>query len=358
MSKFLKKYRFYATASIFLLLVCGVFFNKKSSLRFDPNFRLGVIFNSSASDKSYIRFYDNELKLIYEKKLNIGGVGTYCNTKIYNGKLYALMQGTDYSAHHYMLEYDLNTGEYNILDIKQPFVLNFDLNDDYIFVANATPQTNIIKVDRKSGESDTISFEKLIPSNLTVFNNQLYAFLDYPYPPVSKLYKINPSDMKVIDEIDITDKATSHENTICINDEIYFCNNCKYLNDEHYSLVSCNTVTKFNTKTNELTDIKLEHDYPFQILYYKDKLIISHCKYGDMGDGVTVYNLKDGTQKYIELKNKVDRMDLYKDKIFVKTQSKMDVYDADTFELIDTLKLEKLNKFGARFGATAFFIKP
>ncbi len=358
MSQLFKKYRFYAIASIFLLLVCGVFFNKKSSLRFDPNFRLGVIFNSSASDKSYIRFYDDELKLIYEKKLNIGGVGTYCNTKIYNGKLYALMQGTDYTAHHYMLEYDLNTGEYNILDIKQPFVLNFDLNDDYIFVANATPQTNIIKIDRKSGESDTISFEKLIPSSIIMHDNQLYSVLGNSCPPVSKLYKINPSDMKVVDKINLTDKANYQKNLICIDDEIYFCNNHKYLNTEHYAVVPCNTLTKFNTRTNELTDIKLEHDYPFQILHYKDKLIISHCDAGDIGDGVTVYNLKDGTQEYIELENKVDRMDLYKDKIFVKTQSKMDIYNADTFELIDTLKLEKLNKFGARFGATAFFIKP
>ncbi len=358
MGKFLNKYKFYAITSIFLLLICGFFLNEKLNKKFNPNYRLGVIFNSSAIDKSYIRFYDDDLKFICEKKFNIGGIGTYCNTKIYNEKLYALMQGTDYSAHHYMLEYDLNTGEYNILNIKQPFVLKFDLNDDYIFVANGTPGANITKIERKSNKIDTISFENIGPSNLVIFNNYLYAFLDDSYPPISKLYKINPSDMKVIGEIDITIKATYHENAICIKDEIYFCNNHKYLNTENYSVVPCNTLTKFNTRTNELTDIKLEHDYPFQILHYKDKLIISHCDAGDIGDGVTVYNLKDGTQEYITLENKVDRMDLYKDKIFIKTQSKMDVYDADTFELIDTLKLEKLNKFGVRFGATAFFIKP
>ena len=268
------------------------------------------------------------------------------------------MQGTDYVSHPYMLEYDLNTGKYDILNVKQLFTLNFDLNDDYIFLANATPGANITKIDRKSGEANTISFKDIGPSNLVIFNDKLYSVLTDSYPPVSKLYKINPSDMKILDEIDITDRGTYQKNPICVDSDIYFCNNHTYLNDEHYTVVPCNTLTKFNTKTNELADIKLEHDYPFQILYYKDKLIISHCKYGDMGDGVTVYKLKDGTQKYITLENKIRRMDIYKNKIFVMSKTGIDVYNADTFELLDTLYLEKINKFGARFGDTAFFIKP
>ncbi len=360
MRMFLKKYKFYAITSIFLLLICGFFLNEKLNKQFDPNFRLGVIFTSSVWDRSYIRFYDDDLKLVYEERINIGGAGSYYNTKVYKDKLYVPMQGTDHVSHPYMLEYDLNMGKYNILDVKQFFVRNFDLDDDYIFVVNATPGANITKVDRKSGESDTISFEKLIPSNLTVYNNQLYAFLGYSYPPISKLYKIDPSNMKVLDEIDLTDKAVYHENTICINDEMYFCNNCncKYIDEENYNFVPCNTLTKFNTKTNELTDIKLEHDYPFQILHHKDKLIISHCEAGHIGDGVTVYNLKDGTQKYITLENKVRRMNIYKNKIFVASQTGIDVYDADTFELINSLELDWLNKFGAKFGDTSFFIKP
>ena len=360
MRSFLKRYKFYAITSIFLLLICGFFLNEKLNKKFDPNFRLGVIFTSSVWDRSYIRFYDDDLKFVYEEKINIGGAGSYYNTKVYNDKLYVPMQGTDHVSHPYMLEYDLNTSKYNILNVKQPFVLNFDLNDDYIFVANATPQTNIIKVDRKSSESDIISFEGLIPSNLTVFNNQLYAFLNYSYPPVSKLYQINSSDMKILDEIDTTNKSNYQINPIFIGDEMYFCNNynCKYIDEGNYNFVPCNTLTKFNTKTNKLTDIKLDHDYPFQILHYKDKLIISHCKYGDIGDGVTVYNLKDGTQKYITLENKVRRMNIYKNKIFIASQTGIDVYDADTFKLINSLELDWINKFGAKFGDTSFFIKP
>lgn len=358
MGKFLKKYKFYAITFIFLLLMSGVLFSESLSKKFDPNFRLGVIFTSSAWDKSYIRFYDDDLKFIHEEKINIGGASSYYNTKVYNNKLYVPMQGTDHVSHPYMLEYDLNTGKYNILNVKQPFVLNFDLNDDYIFVANATPQANIIKIDKKSGEADTISFEKLIPSSIIIHDNQLYSILGNSCPPVSKLYQINSSDMKVVDEIDLTDKANYQKNLICIDDEIYFCNNHKYLNTEHYSVVPCNTLTKFNVKTNELTDIKLEHDYPFQILHYKDRFIISHCDAGHIGDGVTVYNLKDGTQKYITLKNKVRRMNIYKSKIFIASQIGIDVYDADTFELINSLELDWINKFGAKFGDTSFFIKP
>lgn len=358
MREFLKKHKFYAITFIFLLLMSGVLFSKSLSKKFDPNFRLGVIFTSSVWDKSYIRFYNDDLKFVYEEKINIGGAGSYYNTKVYKDKLYVPMQGTDHVSHPYMLEYDLNVGKYNILNVKQPFVLKFDLNDDYIFIANGTPGANITKIERKSNKIDTISFENIGPSNLVIFNNYLYAFLDDSYPPISKLYKINPSDMKVIGEIDITNKATYHENAICIKDEIYFCNNHKYLNTEHYAVVPCNTLTKFNVKTNELTDIKLEHDYPFQILHYKDRFIISHCDAGHIGDGVTVYNLKDGTQKYITLKNKVRRMNIYKNKIFIASQTGIDVYDADTFELINSLELDWINKFGAKFGDTSFFIKP
>lgn len=345
-----------------LFILCTVaFFIHKWEYRYDPNFKYALIYANSYSPRSYIEFYDDNMKKVGKIKINVGGLCVSCERgQILNNKFYAQLKGTDYMLQHKILELDLKTGKYNLLDSYQGYNLCLAVNKDYIAVANASPQTHIVRIGNHGTSFKTISFEDdTMPTNLLIHKDKLYAFCANEVPPISNLYQIDLDKFEIEKTIDVNKTGQFHRGSFSqIGDDIYFSNNSTYKPSLGATLehpASCHSITKCNLQTGQMSDIELKKDYPYDVLHYKGKLYISHRANGRPGDKITVYDLKTGQQEVKTLDLPFFHMEVGNGKICTVSEDHgFNVYDVNTFEKVNEIKGKKHPKYLL----ISLFVKP
>lgn len=318
------------------LLVAGAvltFCMAKRYASFNPDYTFGIISTSSSHKQSYINFYDDELKFVGHKAFSVGGLAKDAyDTKIVGNKMYTVANGTFYGSLPYVVEFDMLTGKHKYFDVKQSFNLSIEVNDEYVFVANATQDANITRCNKVTGEVKTISIPKLVVS-MILFDDKLYAFGGDSYPPISKLFEIDIKSFEITKTIDLTDDyATYNRYLLRVGDDIYFTNEHRYIDDNH--VLPMNTLTVYNTKDSSFRNITLQRERPTRIIRTDNELLICHDEESiTAGKYITVYNLVTGKQKLVKLHNDVRQLMFYKGKLYSTDYSRLYVYDAKTFAL-------------------------
>ena len=357
-----------AVVSMIVIILTGIsiFFlihsNKhKSEESFNNDFKLGVIETTEQDNESYITFYDEELNRGAVKEIKLGSMGSSFDLpKTFNKYMYVIPQGLGNKKDlTVIIEYNMETGEYKTYDIKQPCMNSFCVNEKSIYTVNTFNYNSIISWYDKSSENiKTISKEDVYIGRIDLYDDMLYAFgmLKDGDGLKSYLYLIDTSSFKITDTIDITESGISQEYSTKVGDDIYFTSQTEKADMAEQP---SNILTKFNIKDKTITNIDLQEEYPFQIIKYKNKLIISHYDLVQgQGNKITIYNPKTGEQQGVTLENNLSQIFIEDDKIYSRDSDYLYVYAIkDThFELINKVDIHTKKNSNNFFYLSGFFV--
>lgn len=326
---------------------------------FKEDFHIAVIETTEQDNDSYITFYNKDLKKIGSQNIKMGSMGSYFDLpRIYGSNMYVIPKGIGSEKDlTVIMEYNLETGKYKTYNIGQPGMNSFAVNDNAIYTVNTLNYNSIIsRYDIASGNLRTITIEQVYIGRLDLYDETLFAFGDIKEDDGLKsyLYLIDTKNFKMIDTIDISKCGTSQNYSTKIGDYIYFTSQT-----DTYDQGS-DTLTKFNIKDKMISIIKLQELYPFQILNYRDKLIISHFNLVQaQGNIITMFDPITNEQKVLNLENNLAQILIKDDKLYSMDGDFLYVYsisDKD-FKLLNRIDIHTMKKSSKYFYLAGFFTK-
>lgn len=333
---------------IFIFIALLIFYINKPSGKYPNKFDIAVIQISSAKLKSYITFLDKDFNVISTMKINCGGLSQCWDfPKIYNGKVFMNVKGTDLWLKSQIAEFDLSNGKYKLHNVRQKFNTCFTVDEKNIYAANCTRDASIVKYEIKSHTLQKLIIPDTYITHMKIFNDKLFAFGN------SFIYIIETNSMAISKLIDITNCGIGEYDSIQIDNDIFFTTYSQ-INDNFFETDS-NILCKYNLKTEQINKIKLQDICPKQILHYKNKLIISHEDWHQNGKTLSVYNLDTQQLNLFEIQNAPYQIYLYEDKIYSIDRKKIYRYNPETFELEKEFDMNTQNKFGKDFFISGFF---
>lgn len=352
-------------SALLIILLPVLFFNltrqNETKAGFNKNFNIGVIETTEQDNESYITFYNEAFQKIQAKKIEMGSMGSpFDLPRVYGRNMYVIPKGIgalkDLTV---LMEYNMDTGEYKTYDMKQPGLNSFSVDSRYVYTANTLNYTSkISRCDRNSGEIKAISIKDTYVSRIDLYGDRLYVFaaLIGGSETEAYLYLIDTKDFKIMDKIDITKYGISQYYSARVGDSIYFTNQTELMDNNEQGT---NNLCRFNIRDKTLSNIKLKESYPFQILEYKDKLIISHF---DMvqarGRKITIYDPKSGNQQSATLDNDLNQILIRNDKLYSMDNDNMYVYSisGSEFKLINKVDVHTKRENDKKFYLAGFFL--
>lgn len=331
----------------------------KGTERFDQDFSLAVIETTEQSNQSILTFYDHDLVKVGTQKINLGGMGSSFDLpRVYRQKMYVIPKGLGNQKDlTVVLEYDLATGSYQTYDMKQPGMNSFAVNERAIYTANTLNNASIInRYDKSSGSLKTISKEGIYSGRIDLYDDTLYVFaMSKDNAGVkSYLYRIDTPSFTITDILDISSSGTGQNDSLQIGDDLYFTN------QNELSGQGSDHLSKFNRKDKTLVNIQLTEKYPFQILPYKDQLIISHYDLVQLqGNKITIYDPKTGAQQVVALENSLAQIFIQGDQLYARDGEYLYVYGivGTAFKLIKKVDIYTQRENRTFFYLSGFFMK-
>jgi hypothetical protein len=292
----------------------------------------GVINTSSSSSNSEITLYDSSAKIIKVIKLNYAGLqkGTFQKPKIFNGKLYVTVLGTFSQPGSQILEIDLNDLSYK--EIKtHGIVMSIDVDDRYIYVTttDGTNHSTIEKIDKQSLKIlKSIGINSFI-QHIKVLKDEIYAFASAGKDKPS-IYKLNLKTLGIEKKIPL-DFVSTVQDSYLVNNTLYITNQFDQTDKN-----PTNKIIKLNIKTDRLDYLTLKEYSPFQILKYKDSLIITHVNVVQhTGTSITILNKNTGEQRLINLQNIPYQSIIHQNKLVSTDGNDIYIYDLINFKLLE-----------------------
>jgi len=335
---------------------------EKPKESFNKDYNLAVIETTEQVNKSSLTFYNAKLEKVGTQEIKLGSMGTSFNLpRVYNNNMYVIPQGIGNRKElTVVLEYNMETGESKTYDMKQPAMNSFAVNGKSIYSSNTLNNESIISwCDKSSGNVKTIKEKNIYIGRIDLYDDTLYAFVDRKDDIVSSsyLYLIDTKSFKITDKIDISKSGGGEQYSTKIGDDIYFTNQNEISNTSGQGSYN---LTKFNIKNKTITDIKLKENYPFQIIIYKDKLIISHYDLVQIkGNKITIYAPKTGIQQVVTLENELSQIFIKDDKLYSMGREYLNVYSIDNtnFELLSKTDIYTKRKDRRFYYLSGFFTK-
>ncbi|MBU3093413.1 hypothetical protein KPL35_15215 [Clostridium sp. CF011] len=327
----------------------------------NKDFNIGVIETTEQDNKSNLTFYNKDLKKTGTQKIKLGSMGSSFDLpRMYGKNMYVVPKGIGNQKElTVIMEYNTETSKYKTYDMKQHGINSFAVNDKAIYSANTLSNESIISwYDKRSGNLKTISKEGIYIDRIDLYNGTLYAFAMEKDNDGNKshLYLIDTKSFKITDIIDISKSGEGHNYSTKIGDDIYFTNQYEVSDTERGSY----NLSKFNIKNKTVSNIKLKERYPFQILNYKNKLIISHYDLVQMqGNKITIYDPGTNEQDVVTLENNLGQISIKDDKLYSKDGEYLYVYSINnkTFKLINNVDIYTKRKNILFYYVSGFFTK-
>lgn len=364
----MKKLKLVLISIIMLLLALLLIFllinmkKSKENESFNKNFNIAVIETTEQINESYLTFYNKDFKKNASQKIQLGSMGSSFDLpRIYDKNMYVIPKGIGNEKDlTVIMEYNMETGKYKTYDIKQHNMNSFSVNDKSIYTVNTLNYNSIISCYDKSSENiKKITIEKVYIDRIDLYDNTIYAFgiLKDNYGVKSYLYLIDTKNFKITDKIDISKSGMSQFCSTKIGDYIYFTNQTEIdgINEQ-----ASNTLTKFNIKDKTISNIKLKEKFPFQILSYKGKLLISHYDLVQaQGNKITIYDPKTNEQQIVTLENNLAQTLIKDDKLYSMDRDYIYVYNINNaeFKLINKVDIRTQKNCNIFFYLSGFFVK-
>ena len=335
-------------------------FNVKES--FNKDFNIAVIETTEQINESYLTFYSKDLKKVGSQKIELGSMGSSFDLpRLYGKNMYVIPKGIgntkDLSV---IMEYNMENGKYKTYDIKQHNMNSFSVDHTSIYTVNTLNYNSIISCyDKSSGKINTISIEKAYIERIDLYDDTLYAFgmLNDKNGVKAYLYLIDTKSFKITDKIDISESGISQYYSTKIGDNLYFSNQTEL---SFKAEQPSKTLTKFNFKDKSISNIHLKEEFPFQILNYKNKLIISHYDLVQIkGNKITIYDPKNNEQQVVALENNLAQIYIKDDKLYSMDRDYLYVYSINDsgFKLINKVDIHTKRGSKTFYYSAGFFVK-
>lgn len=291
--------------TIFILAFIKYSFNNKVHKvdnTFPSEYDFAVIDTTGQVNKSFIYYYDNSGKLIYEKYIDMGYMGdTFSFPQVYENKVYVTPWGIDLERElSDVLEIDIENENYRTFDTSLHSINSLAITDQYFFVVNTiNAVTKIARTDRETSDTVIKEWPDYLIGKMAAYNNVLYAFGSSLTDMKSELIEIDIETLDVIRIHDIGEFGESPADSVLFDEgNLYFT--LPYKNNS-----ANNSLTALDTKTKEIREIKLPELSPSQLLKYQDYIIISHVdNVMDEGNSISILNTNTGELVHHELHNK------------------------------------------------------
>lgn len=336
MKKFL--WIFIVILSVFSFTGC------QSNKEFDTSkISVGIIETRGNISKSRILFLDDQLKELGTLPLDYANVGeTLEKALVKDNTLYVIPKGLDDKKDEKaVLEINLKNLNVKKHTIDQIAMYGITVDDNNIYTANNINGSSYInKCNKDTDKTDTIELKSVYINNLFFADNKLFAFAELINDNnirTSYIY-VYDNNLKLINEIDITQCGASQNKFIEHNGHIYFSN----MSDKHDNFN--NTVGVLNTKDFSLEIIKLNQNCPLDLQIHNDKLYVSHYNIiQGVGGGFTVYDLKTKEQKCTEFNHGAEQMSIANNNMYVLADRTLYVYDIETMKLINSTEISNMD---------------
>lgn len=327
--------------SITVILCVVAYFVLHSNIGFKPDFAVAEINSGFYKFNSEIRYYDEDLNLIYTQSLPFCRLGKHLMSL--KDKRLMLSDGNDWIGCRDVIEVDTNSGKIKKYYVDQGRNLAMTSNDKYVFASYSARDSIISRCDKNNGEIRKMSIPKDIVGCLYLADdNLMYAFGGNSHYETSNLYIIDPEQLKILKTFDIKDKGYYQKECMKIGDDLYFLNYCTFEKVKNGTkCLPAAKLTKFNTKTYKFEDVNIEK-WPRQFVRFGDTLYIAHDKeIYDESDTITLYNLKTGelTIKKLENGNGYIVVDEKNQKLYSPGAGKLSQYDLKTLKLIKSVDI-------------------
>ena len=341
-----------------LVLCALLFLFAHSNFGFNPNYTIGVIKSSTEEFDSAISYYDENLNLLYSRKLFLCSLTNNSRCFVDLGKKkYMLSDGTYWIGCPDAIELDSQTGKIKKYYADANCSLAMTANDRYIFTTYSAKDAYIHRCDKKTGELKKMTISGSCDGMYLDNNNVLYAFGGDSDRVISNLYIIDAEKMKILKTFDVKDKGFYQRQCIKIGDDLYFLNSIKFYKGNKGEGEKCHTLTKFNTKTYEFEDIDIDM-IPRKMVRFEDNLYISSND--DLSNDIlAVYNTKTGEveKKTVEEKSAYCHMavDEKNKKLYTTSGTYLRQYDLPSLRLLK--KIDCLGKERKKYTAFVVFTK-
>lgn len=275
--------------------------------------------------KKLLIIYDDnltEIKDVYLKYASVGNI--FYNPLIYNHELYVIPQGpANMKDEQKVLKINLSDLKEKTYDIEQLAMNSVCTDNNYIYTCNTLNGDSYInKCSKSDGTVNTHVVKQVYISKIVCDDDIVYAFGTIKKMDSLQSYIISFDEkLHVIEQIDISEYGSSHYKVIIHDGKIFFSNTLDSKD------APCNTVCAFSIKDKTFDTIRLSQNYPMDLSFFNDFLIVAHYNLVKReGGSISLYNLKTKDVCNYPLDHGVEQMTMKDDSIYILFEKRIHKY--------------------------------
>ena len=324
----------------------------------DSNFKYGVIETTGQENRSYISFYDDNLKKIGEEQVKYGSMGDGFLLPIaFKNSMFIVPKGVyNQKELTFIMEYDLDKMKIKKYDTGLQNMNSITVDDDSVYGVNTMNFiSNIVKYTKKTKKLQKTQIPDTYISYIEIYGDKLFAFgeSDKEGKMETSLYILNANSLDILDEIDISNIGFGQYSTVMKDNRLYF--------SASYSIEGIESrpvglLVEYNMVNGELRTYNLKENFPFQIIEYEDKLLVTHFDpVGVAGNMVSIFNINDGSSELIKLEHNIEQLDIDGEDIIILGNGHLYRYDKE-FKLKDSILVVNDRRTEYHYYTTGFFM--
>ncbi|MBE6015245.1 MAG: hypothetical protein E7241_07750 [Lachnospiraceae bacterium] len=288
-------------------------------------------------ETSALVFYDMDLNEVGKKSYKYASFGeAFYTPEVYDNELYIVPQGiANRKDEKKVLRINLSSLCENIYNINQYAINSICVNEKYLYTCNTLNGNSCItRCDKKNNKVKEYIIEEMYVSKLVCTQENIFAFGLVSEGITNNVYLyVFDSNLNLVNRVDITACGSDHYKAVIRDGKLYFSNSYDYKGMPN------NTVTIYSIAENSLETIQLDENFPNDILFNNDVLLVSHYDIvAKTGGGITLFNLDTKEKKYIKLDHGAMQMTAKGDYVFFLADYKIYKYKLEPFDL----KFEKM----------------
>lgn len=326
----------FALVPIFLFISCSNLKEDDGNNLNDKNIKFAIIETSTFNNVSYLNEYTYDGKKKFENKIKCADINSGWITPLSTkNSVYLNSVGGYSNRSNVVVEFDILNNKNYTHEIDYG-IISLTANDDYIFTSSSPPKGSVItKYSKKSSSIENKLEVSGFVSHLNFINGLIYAFIDSDNKDGKMTISvINPDTLKIQKSFNLV-SDTNVMDSLKVNNDIFYTH---FLKSDSQN--KSNILSKFNLADGSVTNIPLKEINLKQLKIYNDNLIILHYDFqNQIGNKLTVMNLKSNAQKIITFNHNLNQIEVKDNKLYTCDKNYMYIYELDNFKLLNKFEI-------------------
>lgn len=343
---------------ILALLVIATFSACESNSQAEntTNVTIGVIETTGYKSKSYIHFFDEDLKFLYKEEFDYASLSEPFDRPVCeNGEVYIIPKGEfEKREETYILKYNIKSDEYKLYNTHIASMNRLAISKEFVFGVNCINGTsNLVRCSKKSAEGITAKeFKSIYIAEMFVLHEKLYVIMHTEDAKII-FAELSIETLEIVEQYDITSYG-SPCNLIDYEGKIYFSN--QYEDEILGTLSSSLTVFDVNKKTFKQIEL---NEYSSNNLVVKDEqLFVSHYdRVQNQGNKISVVDIKSNVVETYDFEHPIKQISTADEYFYVLGDNSIYKYSYEDsqFKLIKKMDISVDNS-DTFYYITSFFI--